>query len=495
MKKSFKLFLCVVLCGLFLAVPSGIAQKQCFAEEEISSKTTNEIKLAQTAGLSSQEKTDFAPLGENKQEMSGSSWVPQKNGGYNIDDEILFAGSVEGLNTNKLYMKVWIYFPYFLTNDLVITLSDETNTNSIEWSLETSRGAQGELAGFSALLKKNYQNDFPGSIDLKFYSEDNVPFGWNLIVLPFSKGSKTGEVVSAGELVVNTLHIKQNELMQSAEQLYVHSIQFGSSEQTNIFVDKSQEFVRVEFSQDLKSLVNGEHYINEYFNLPEIAYSEENTKGIFKAVRFGETNVLKEEGFSQYFSLKINDVNYEYGSKFHIQNVENTIKFMVKNPLDSKPAVLVGLVVLKASSYGTGVWFVSDELNMEVGHTQKISYKIHKAFTGATITFSSLDNSVAEIIDVDSEHQTVTIRAKKAGEVNIRIKVQDPILYGYSPDGTTIVEEDGLINDRLLVKVSVVKDTSKPVKIVLWVAFGGVVVYLGYLLVAWYKKSRNFEVK
>ena len=81
--------------------------------------------------------------------------------------------------------------------------------------------------------------------------------------------------------------------------------------------------------------------------------------------------------------------------------------------------------VVKAQSYGSGVWFDDDEVTINIGEIYELKYHIHSAFKDAVIEFEASDDKIIEIVEIDSVNQVVKIKGLKKGESGITIKVYD----------------------------------------------------------------------
>ena len=143
---------------------------------------------------------------------------------------------------------------------------------------------------------------------------------------------------------------------------------------------------------------------------------------------------------------------------------------------------------LKPQNYGTGVWFIDDQVTIDEGGVYELKYYVHAVFQDSVIEFVSSDENVLEIVSIDSKKQIVTVKGLKKGSAGITIKVYDDRLLNSS-------NEDGLENNALTVTIQKESDKVSTVKILLWISLGLILAIVIYYIVVGVKKSKNFEVK
>ncbi len=508
MKKSLK-FIVVVLA---LTLVLGVCQFGTLKNFAVAQNSQNTINLGSfycaNYENSDEQKTMFTPMDEDNNRLTGASWKPELlqntqsgiTSQKHIDDaqDITLAtnGFAQVTNVNNLYVDVWVYFSTH--NQLTLTLGfSNEDGGKVEWVISNNLLAE--------LLAKDYTAEPETNYDMSFYTTNTVPYGWNLLRLPFAVATVTQPITIDGGsgtfLNLTQFYVSQAENIISAP-LYIYSVNFYEAQQalSKISVAQKQAVVSVVLKKDLNTFTKGSFYKGEIFNLP--TFSE-----VFSSVWIGEKNLLTAEYRNeQYFRIVVSDgsnvQNLYYGTgtgenaKFKMQASIYTITFCIGDPTISGSAnnyfkTLGKPVELEVEDYGTGVWFTTASSKLEVGKELTLEYNIHKAFNGAQIEFSSSNEDVLKIVKIDEAKNTVTVKALKKGEATIVIKVYDDRLNAY---GTSY--EDGIVNEDLVIEVT--KTEQKKVnitQILLWVCFSGIVAFGGYSVFKVIKNRNNYEVR
>ncbi len=429
---------------------------------------------------------NFTPLKNESERLSGSSWAPtlvQGEGAqkYLQDDinvsEFFGSFNVAGVTQSELTLKTWLYFDLHTMTDLTVGLKNEDGTKKVEWTISST-----SLYG---LLEK----DLTGyKFDTMFYSEENVPWGWNRLSLPFSSATSITEGlivdgVETGEKVLDltTFYVYQNTDTIMALGLNVYDITIENSNANSIQCEEKQPFCVVEFNV---LTIDDVVYMNEYFTIPSIA-------DVYKTIWIGDTNLLgasyKNEQFYAVEVVSNGETTSEYyGKAILLENAEYEINYMVGRG-DGKFVTLRNQVI-NPQNYGTGVWFIDGEVDIKEGEIYELKYSVHKAFKNAIIEFESTDGQILEIVSINQTKQIVTVKGLKSGEAGITIKIYDDRLLNSS-------SEDGLENKSLKVNITKESDKVSVVKVMLWVSLAVLAGIAIYYTVVYIKKSKNFEVK
>ncbi len=430
---------------------------------------------------------NFTPMNENNTRMSGTSWVPafvKGNNGIDIvNDKLNVSKFFEGFNVgenqqNQLCLQVWLYFDLHTMVDLTIGLQSEDRSKIVEWKIDAE--------SLYELLQKDFDNY---KYDIMFYSANNVPWGWNLISLPFDSATTITEglIVDGFEFGERVLDLSEFYIYQDNDSimtlgLNVYSLSIQKTNSSAISCDKKQAFCAVELKD--VSIFNQNYYTNEYFTIPAIT-------DVFKTLWIGDTNLLSNNFKNeQYYKVEVTSngmtSNEYYGKAILLENNEYDICFMVGKG-DGNFVALKRFVV-KAQSYGSGVWFDDDKVTINVDEVYELKYHIHSVFKDAVIEFEANDDKIIEIVEIDSVNQVVKIKGLKKGESGITIKVYDDRLINSN-------NEDGLENLNLVINVQKVANQVTTVKVMLWatlVLILGIVIYNTVIAI---KKHKNFEVK
>lgn len=431
--------------------------------------------------------TSFTPMDEFNNRLAGSSWVPKHqdrgSGVKVLNDEINVSGffdefDVKNETQDKLALQAWLYFDLNTMTDLTLGFRSEDGSKRVEWYID-------ELELYS-LLEKDF-TDY--KYDLIFYSDSTVPWGWNLLTLPFSSATTItdGLIIDGGGTSGNFLdltyfYVRQNDESVLPLGLNVYTLTINSTTKNNISCDEKQAFCVVEFNE-LAGL-NETLYIGEYYTLPSI-------NSVFKTLWIGNANLLSQNYRNeQYYKVEIasngTKSNEYYGKAMLLENREYDICFMVGR--GNGKYVTLKKQTLAVQSYGSGVWFIDDEEEIKVGEVSELKYDVHQVFSNAVIAFSSSDEEVLEIVSVDLIKQVVKVRGLKKGEATITIKIYDDRLLNS-------VSEDGIENTNFVVSVSNESNKIPTVKIMLWIAFGLILTFAIYYSVVTIRKYRNIDVK
>lgn len=429
--------------------------------------------------------SSFTPMGENSTRLEGSSWKPQlvdstnsvKLANDSLNASNFFDGyNVFGKSEESLALQIWLYFDTNSMSDITIGFENEDGSKKIEWKLTGDN--------LYSLLQKDF-NTF--KYDAMFYSATTVPWGWNLISLPFSTATTKSEglVIDDGEsayLDLSKFYIYQDDSSLISIELLVYSLTITESPVTTVSCIEKQAFCFVEFNE----LDDNEesYYIGEYYTLPSIDM-------VFKSLWIGDVNLLGSSYRNeQYYGIEVTSngttTDEYYGKAVLLQNTEYSVSYLVGR--GNGNFVALKKQTIKATSYGTGAWFIDDEVDINVGEEYELKYYVHEVFGSAIIEFKSTDDSVLEIVEVDKLKKVVKVKGIKKGEAGITISIYDDRLINSE-------NEDGLKNENLVVNVEKKSDSVSTVKILLWISLGLGIAGLVYYMVIAIKKSRNIDVK
>ena len=430
---------------------------------------------------------NFAPMNKNNERMNGTSWVPDLVDGGNgvklLNDKIDVSGFFDEFDVgdneqSQLALQAWLYFVLHTMTDLTIGFSSEDGSKYIEWHID-----EDELFN---ILQKDFDNY---QYDIMFYSANNVPWGWNLMTLPFTTAtaSTDGLIVDGTDVGQKVLDLTYFYVRQDNDSilplgLNVYSLTIKKAVNNTIGCDEKQAFCVVELNelQDITQSL----YIGEYYTLPSIF-------DVFKSLWIGDVNLLSNNFRNeQYYKVEVSSngttTDEYYGKAILLENNEYDVCFLAGK--GNGDYVALKRLRLKVQSYGTGAWFDDDEVTVNIDEMYELKYHIHPVFKDAVIEFVADDDKVIEIVEVDNVKQVVKVKGLKKGESGITIKVYDDRLMNSD-------NEDGLENNNLLVKVQKETNKTSTVKVMLWISL---VVLLGiavYNIVLAIKKHKNFEVK
>ena len=427
----------------------------------------------------------FTPMGKNSARLEGFSWKPQLVESVNtvkLANDTLNVSSffeeynVYGKNEETLALQIWLYFDTNSLSDITIGFESDDKSKKIEWKITGDN--------LYNLLKKDF-NTF--KYDAMFYSATTVPWGWNLISLPFSMATtkSDGIVIDDGQsayLDLNNFYIYQDDTSLITIELLVYSLTVTESAITSISCNEKQAFCHVEFN-DFENIEEN-YYVGEYYTLPSI-------DSVFKSIWIGDVNLLGQNYRNeQYYGIEVSSngttTDEYYGKAVLLENTEYSVSYMVGR--GNGNFVALKRQTIKATSYGTGAWFIDDEVDINIGEEYELKYYVHEVFAGAIIEFESTDDSILEIVDVDTSKKVVKVKGIKKGEAGITISIYDDRLMNSK-------YEDGLKNENLVVNVEKESDPVSTVKVLLWISLGLGVAGLIYYMVIAIQKSRNIDVK
>ena len=178
---------------------------------------------------------------------------------------------------------------------------------------------------------------------------------------------------------------------------------------------------------------------------------------------------------------------FAYGSStFSLNSSNYTISYGVR--YNGK---VVGLLSdnISVSDYGTGVWIDTNKDDITVGSTKKIFYTVHEAFSNASIKFESTNEEVLVIKEINFDNKYLVVETLKKGTAGIKITVTDDRLIG------TSYEETGLVNTDFEIDVVKAEKNVNTTKVMLWIAFGLLMVGLVYLAVKAIIDARKIDIK
>lgn len=525
-KKVFFLLVAIVLavCGIGNIIPQEFA----VADETVTTEYSKKVYLASNS-TNIANRVNFTPLKRENGKYtgvreSGVSFKPTLTDNGNLKyiapqlkkfDEPLFEGDIKAEEIAGYGIKVWIYFDANIKNagscynlELGFICSTDSSKKVI-FSLnsdELDEILTKETSISSEENEYNYDSAF---------NRNSIPYGWNLVSLPFSKlvgldnikksvtiDDATIDIYSLSEL--DSFYISQDRNFIKQASIYVYSIELsnaGYTSESNIVALEKQPFVYVNKKvSSLQEFADGAYYVGEYYNLPKV-------QNVFNSLWFGEKNLLDSEyNTSDYFRITVSkngasaktyyfwddtaDESAQNRMSFKLESGQYVIKFMFGDSAYGEATV--GVATLVPQDYGTGVWFTINSLNLKVGETYSVNYKVHNAFADQTFrpVFKSTNEQVLKIVKIDYVNQQVLIEAVGEGEANIEITVYDDRLNSYRTDYV-----DGIKNTNFSIKVTNPESNVDVVAILLYITAGLMVVYFGYLLYKAIKNRNNYEVR
>ncbi len=505
----------MVFCGMFVSVPLDFSSA---SEVEAGTNIWQVVNNYTT----SNSKIEFTPLEKVDGEYTGNrlegfSFKPTRDSSNNnMVFQYTKVGNIfGGLNSltkaevSNYGVKIWMYFDSNINTagncyDIEVGFLNSSNTSKkITFNL-TSNEVREMVEDFDEIYsvgtganKNNYDKSF-----------QNVPYGWVQVSLPFAVIESLDSVKTSGSEErydfsgLDSLYISQNAgTTFSPSFVYFYSIELMTgylSSSTIVAVDHQPYVFVMTNSNNISALTKETLYIGERFNLPTI-------EEVFKSIWIGEKNLLLEEyATSDYFMVSVKHAGesntYFYGSNdeaikydrrsFKLTGGEYVINFCFGTNDGSYPAV-VSVVKFTPEDYGTGVWFTENLVELKVGETTTLAYKIHKVFDapGFRPIFKSTDESVFKIKEVDYVNRKVTIEAVAEGSANVEITVFDDRINTYTD------YENGITNANLAISVEKEKKQVDVVAILLYIAAGMFVVYLGFILYKVIKNRNNYDVR
>lgn len=421
---------CCLLVGLVMAVllALGTPSVGSFALADSTPKQFS-VLPANISGLQiPEEKVSNAPVDNTNGvvRMAGSSVLLSQDKNelcYFVNDEIdlenVFAETnIYGATVGNLYLSVWVYFGSSTLKDLSIGFSNADGTVKMMWNLTSDMLAQ--------LMERAY-SDYEYTV----YG-DNVPYGWNNLCLPVSKATITGDISATITGEENTvlfnftkMVINQDETKVATCPLKIYDAKFIEGSLPDYACVVKNKAVYISFKSDAFSeLLEQELYTREYISFPSV-------RDVFSACYVGEEDYLLATDLTAKFKLRVDSGNgeptlYDFGSgNFKLRSNSISVKPCIIRPGSDNVFLNLKTITLKATDYGSGVWFLDKNLNVNVGDTFNIRYTVHKAFASADINFESVDPETLEIVSVDAVNQVVKVKALKKGNANIKVTVND----------------------------------------------------------------------
>ena len=498
MKKIARLgltFLLLLVCGLgtfcrpeFFAMATSNGEEIILLSESFA--LTEESLLAH--GIASSEVSTLTPVNESGTlRLSGNSYAPTLQGegmSRHINASIPVDKSVESLNAslfnlNKMELQFWARIdltPSQVTRGLTVEVVSQDGTNKLSWVM----GA----VDFKNLVTRKKLSE----TDQKIFGEDvNVAtIGWVKFTLPVSVSIQTGEMVSGNKFNIAKINLIQTSSPAADLPINFYGIKFvkeGSSSLDRISAHVN-DYCSLTIKPSAKVVKEGSVF---YFG--ELFGQFMTTKELYSSLYVGDEDYL-DGTHSSLLKIRVDTgligssaVYYAYGSnnfKVNSYNYNIAYGFYVDGRFIS---TMSGAIT--ATDYGKGVWFDVAETEFRVGETKKLNYEVHDAFKNATLTFTSTDEDVIKIVEVNKTNHYVVVECLKKGTAGVTILVQDSRLEG------TDFEENGLINDEF--KISVLKAEKKvdTTKVMLWIALGILFVGLVYLAIKAIVDSKKIEVR
>lgn len=488
---SFALFF--VFCfGLGFSSLLPIKQSVHAQEKElVTILGTNFASNIDSHGIDSSEVDDFTPFNTTTElsRLSGNSYTPNTTGtgsGKHIDSIITVDGNVQtyesqtALDSQELALEMWINFDMktnIVPRALTIQISSG-DANKLVWTLDVNT--------IKSLTKKTKASSSDKSL---FGTTENVPIGWVKLTLPFKNATETGSIIDDKKFTFNKFKITQTGEDNTEQKLGFYDIKIIKLASTSTVISSEiQDYSYVITKQNAKvSNEEDKYYIGETF--PQFMSASE----VYSVCWVGRINYLENDNYDKLKIMTDNGIGnsssvyYSYGaSDFILESASYTISYGLM--YDNKFA---GFLTDKiyVQNYGKGVWIESDTTKIEIGKTQKLYFKIHDAFRDANITFTSSDENVLKIKEVNVLNKYIIVETVSIGDATINILVVDDRLAG------TEFEETGLTNGDF--KVEVVKEQKKAntTVIMLWVGLGILVAGLIYLAVKAIMDARKVEVK
>ena len=520
MKKVFSI-LCLVFVAIGIAV-CGIVNVYPHTDFLVSADVAEKISLVSEVTPTTNV-TSFTPLkkgtnGYSGQRYGGQSFVPtytQNPNGFDYIGEQ--TTSLNGLfncqtilesDLENYGIKIWIYFDTALQSDFTIGfISSSDASKKVVWELSS-----GTLTEILTKTDLDYQNggDYDRS---ELFAGTTAPYGWNHISLPLSKSKgidsitetiieNEGTEQEASYNIINLsaldrFYICQQSSDLASSHMYFYNIEFsdaGFGSGAIVSTIEKQPYVFVKQKVNVGVFTQKPYYVGEYFRLPGI-------DEVFSYLYIGDKNLLSDEFKNDnYFAIKVetngSSKYYSYGTEegtncsFKMQsNAEYILKFLFGNGNGSFP-VLVGKTTLKPQNYGTGAWFTTTEVKLDVGEKYSANFQIHSAFAGTKPEFASTNDKVIKIVKVDYINNVVEIEAVGEGSANIVITIFDDRLNKYQTD-----YENGITNSDFTATVVSPKANVDFVAVLLWSCGGLIVVYLIYLIIKTIKNRNNYQVR
>ena len=478
--------------SFFVFLPKSSASASTTTSQDIATVLSpNFASKIDQIGINANEVDEFTPFNTiNETRYGGNSYSPELKGSTSykyinstikVDDSLIQYESETALNSANLALELWIEFDLktnVIPRALTIKLQSEDEQNYVSWVLDVNT------------IKDLTNRSEASSNDLKIFgTKGNVPIGWVKINLPFANGSITGTVVDGKTFNISKLKIEQTTEENSDQPLSFYNIKIIKKQNNSDGITSEiQSYSQVVIKPSAKVLDSEtKYYIGEIF--PQFLTAN----SVYNECWIGRTNYLD---LSNYNNLKIkvdttvgnsSATYYAYGAgDFVIKSSTYTISYGVM--YNGK---FFGFLSDKiyAENYGKGVWIESESDDIEIGQTKKLYYKIHSAFSNATIEFFSSDENILKIKEVNTINNYILVESISKGTATIKILVRDDRLAG------TEYEDSGLLNTDF--KIDVVKETKKAntTSVVLWIGFGILSAGLIYLAIKAIIDVRKIEIK
>ena len=487
--------LLLFVCGLgYFRCPKDFARATSSDEEIIllgSDFGSTEESLSAHA-ITSSEVSQLTPVSENgAQKLTGYSYAPAlqgENTQRHINASFFVDKRVENLdaknyNLDEMELVFWARIdlkPGQVTRGLTVELMSDDETNKLSWVIGTS--------DFKSLVTRTSLSE----MDKKIFGEDvsNATIGWVKFTLPVSVAQKTGEMVSGEKFTFNKITLVQTSSPAADLPINFYDIKLvkETADSVNRISAKVNDYCALILKPSAKVVTDdSKFYIGELFG-PFMK-----TREVYSSLFVGDADYLDGTHSSD---LKIMVDNgligssanyYAYGSntfKVNSHNYNISYGFFVEGRF---VGVLSGNIT--ATNYGKGAWFDVAETDFRVGETKKLNYEVHEAFKNATLTFSSTDEEVLKIIEINKTNQYVVVECVGKGSAGINILVADARLEG------TEYEEDGLINDEFKIQVLKAEKNVDTTKVMLWIALGLLLGGLIYIAVKAIIDSKKIEVR
>ena len=442
-------------------------------------------------GILESEVNTFTPILEHSLvRLEGASFCPSMKGAEgnkHIDTSINISNNVSSfdassVNLTNSALEFWVNIdmkPNLVTRGLTLVLSDDTGINKIVWTITTDE------------IRSLFTRDNVSEFDSKIFGSvvNNVPIGWVKLTLPIITGVVSGELIKSNRFTFTKLSVTQTAETGSDQQMLFYNIRLvliNNQQTENTSYISSYSAIKI--NPSARVLNDGEdYYIGEKF--PQLM----SRRDVFLCCWIGNINYLDgaHDG-----SLKVMTDSgigssskdyFSYGSNnFTIKSSQYTISYGL-----DYGGRFVGLLTdtMFAANYGKGVWLDSTIKELTIGTECKIYFDVHDAFANASIKFSSTDEEILQILEVNTVNNYIVVKAVKKGDVGIKITVTDDRLQG------TDYEETGIINENFEIKVVKPAKETNTTQVMLWIAFGLLCVGLLYLAIKAIIDSKKIEVK
>jgi len=497
MKKAGRITLVIMLVFLMLVaviVPtkvSGVCSAESSKIATILSPTFATEEGLSNQGITEIQVSNYTPIKDSqittKNEASFNPTLVGEVGRKHIDSSFnvdLSVSSIDasGVDLTKTSLEFWVNIDLklsYITRGLTLTLTDADEENNIVWTIQTDELRQ--------LLTRSELSEFDEKI---FGSETvNTPIGWVKFNLPITKGVLTGNLIQDNKFIFTKMKIYQTAEEGSDQPMLFYDISLVENETAvDVITSSIQSYSTISLKASAKVVEEGQKfYIGEKF--PQFM----SRRDVYTTCWIGNVNYLDGEHDT---SLKImtdtgigtNSKTYHaYGSgNFTINSSNYTVAYGLE--YNGKFVSLLS-DSFTAANYGKGVWIETNINELEIGTEKKLYYSVHDAFSSATIKFTSTDDDILKIKEVNYVNKYIVVEALKKGDAGITINITDDRLQG------TDYEETGIINEEFSVEVVKASKNVNTTYIMLWVAFGILCAGLIYLAVKAIIDSRKIEIR